>query len=109
MPNDHQRSLRRHLGGIYAALDQPAEGPAAEDRIVTVKHLCRSASEALDDNYCREQLDLIELYADDLFSGRHQAWQHGPLSGADGLRHKIRRCLSIIEARLLTLERAKVH
>lgn len=106
MTKEDLRSVRSHLVGLRALFHEPAQGPTASDLVATVRHLCRSVFEGLDDNHCREQLDLIELYAADLFSERHETWRHGSQPGSDALKHKVRKCLTTIEARLLTLERS---
>lgn len=107
MTKENLSSARQQLRVLRATFDRPVDDPTGQERHVTVKHLCRSLFDTLDDNYCREQLDLIELYAGDLFSERHDNWQWGPLSGVDALKHKIAKCLSAIESRLLAFKKAE--
>lgn len=106
MTKERLRLIRGHLVGLKAVFHEPASGPCAGDLIVTVRGLCRSVCEALEDNSCREHLDFIELYAGDLFSDDRTKRPHGPQSEADSSRHKINKCLTTIEARLLQLESA---
>lgn len=101
--------IRRHLDELFAFVEKASNSPHQFDRVLTVRHLCQSAFDALGDNYCREQLDLIELYAGDLFSEtRDEGWEPGAQSGAQALKQKIRKCLRTIEARLMALEKATV-
>jgi hypothetical protein len=106
MTKERLRLIRGHLVGLKAVFHEPASGPGGDDLIVTVRGLCRSVCEALDDNHCREHLDLIELYAGDLFSDNQKKAADGPQSEADSSKQKINRCLTTIEARLLELESA---
>jgi hypothetical protein len=101
------QAMRRYLDEIYAFVEQASNSPHHCASVLTVAHLCQSASDVGGDNYCREQLDLIELYAGDLFSeARHDVRQYGVQSGPQALKQKIRKCLRAIEARLTALERA---
>lgn len=107
MTKEHLLLLRRRLNDLDTFIERAAESPNEYDRVLTVRLLCRSLSEAARDNYCSEQLDLIELYAGDLFSeAEHRGWERGPQSGADVLKHKIAKCRGTIEARLMALGRA---
>ena len=110
MTRDRLSHLRGQLNVLDAFIEEAAQSPHDYDRVLTVRLVCRAISEDIEDNYCREQLDLIELYAGDLFTdGRHQDWERGPVSGADVLRHKMRKCRSMIDARLRTLEETRAR
>lgn len=98
------RLAREHLESIRALLVDLEANPVGSAHIVSVRTLCQAISQLVDDNYCREQLDFLELYAGDLFSQRHEIWQRGRQAGGDVLKRKARKCLVTVDARLLTLE-----
>jgi hypothetical protein len=103
MTKERLRLIRGHLVGLKAVFHEPASGPGADDCMGTVRGLCRAVFEALEDNPCREHLDLIELYARDLFSHDQAKRPHGPQCKADSSKQRINECLATIEARVLLL------
>jgi hypothetical protein len=108
MTKENLRFVHHQLRALDAEFDQRMAGQTACDHMVTVRNLCWSLFKAVDDNYCREQLDLIELYAADLFSEGRQNRQLQPQPSIYTLKQKIRKCLDTIEARLRAVERADV-
>ena len=64
-----------------------------------VVDLCRSLSDALDDEYCREKVrQLVEYASEMLAHSEHHRW------GVDFLRRQIGDALEMIDSRLYSLE-----
>ena len=64
-----------------------------------VVDLCRSLSDALDDEYCREKVrQLVEYASEMLAHSEHHRW------GVDFLKRQIGDALELIDSRLYSLE-----
>ena len=67
--------------------------------------LCQSASETVDDDYCRDKLRLVGEYAAELLSrGEHSRWGRDAASGAEFLRQQVLNALELYGSRLYSLE-----
>lgn len=108
MTEDEIENGRKYHDALAEVFVKSARGAVGYHSILEVRRLCRAAFIAVDDNYCREQLDLIELYAADFFSeAGSKGWRRGALSGSDVLKDKISKCLGTFEARLIALDSAR--
>ncbi len=101
LARSHQASLkdlvRRH----------PASG-ADWRALRRVLALCKAATEAIDDEYCREKLNLVGEYAGELFAhGEHRRWGRDSESGADFLKLQILNALDLYSSRLYNIEAAR--
>ena len=102
MTGEQLKAARKYHDALVDVLSKCVGGRAAYHTVLEIRHLCRAAFVAVEDDFCREQLGLIEAYAADLFSkARHKPWHRGPVSGIDVLTHKIEKCLGAFEARLI--------
>ena len=100
-------SGRRYHAALEEIFSKLGADTHASHFLREVRRSCSNASLAVEDDYCREQLALIERYAGDLFSkATHQNWQRGSVPGVDVLKHKIGKCLGTFEARLISLANA---
>jgi hypothetical protein len=71
----------------------------------TVETLCRAASAAVADPYCREELGIVADYAAELFSQRsHRKYASESLPGAEFLRLQILKALDSFHSRLYSIE-----
>jgi hypothetical protein len=68
--------------------------------------LCRELAAAVDDDYCRRKVLLIEECAAELFSIAEPR-SRGRMSGAEFLRSRIREALELVQSRLYSLDRAR--
>ena len=68
--------------------------------------LCRQLREAIDDDYCRRKVLVVEECAAELLCASEPR-ARGSLSGADFLRREIRDALELVQSRLYSLERAR--
>ncbi|HYN12068.1 MAG TPA: hypothetical protein VET51_05405 [Burkholderiales bacterium] len=100
---------RRYHDALAQMLSRlAAGGPDAPGIVRKVRHLCVNAFVAVEDDYCRDQIELIELYMADLFSAAaHQRRRRGSVSAVDMLKHKIGKCLGTFEARLMSMASAR--
>ena len=89
-----QRLIEEHAGGLDPR------------RLRRALSLCRELSDALDDDYCRRKVLLIEEFAAELFSTAEPR-ARGNLPGADFLRNRIREALEPVQSRVYSLERAR--
>jgi hypothetical protein len=98
---------RRYQVALEEMFSKSAAGTDVH-HVREARRLCRNAFVAVEDDYCRDQLQLIELYAAELFSeAAHQSWQRGPMSGVDVLKQNIIQCLGTFEARLISIAFAR--
>jgi signal transduction protein with GAF and PtsI domain len=101
LARNHQASLkdlvRRHPGN------------GADWRALRrVLALCKAATDAIDDNYCREKLNLVGEYAGELLShGEHRRWGCDSESGADFLKRQILNALDLYSSRLYNIEASR--
>lgn len=100
---------RRYHDALAQMLSRlAAGGPDAPGIARKARHLCVNAFVAVEDDDCRDQIELIELYMADLFSAAaHPGRRRGSVSGVDVLKQKIRRCLGTLKARLISLASAR--
>lgn len=93
------------LGRIVAAYPGQGMDLRALRRVVD---LCRDISEAIDDDYCREKVRVVAEFAAELLS-RPEHRARGTESGVDFLRRQVRSALELLQSRLYSLERARLH
>jgi transposase InsO family protein len=99
---DEGRRLHAELKDVFS---RQRGGWADKEALRKVADLCRAASAAVDDAYCRETLGIVGDYAAQVFSDRrHQSWDQGSMSGADFLRLQILHALDSLHSRLYSLE-----
>lgn len=96
---------RRHQAALTEFF-QRHTGEAADFRSLRrVLALCQAASDAIDDDYCREKLRLVGEYAAEMFShSEHAKWGRDSTSGAQFLRQQILNALELYASRLYSLE-----
>ena len=89
----------------YAALKAMIErcvGEAAEPRTLRrVVDLCRDLAEAIDDEYCRANVHLVEDFSAELLSRSAQR------SRGEFLKQQIAAALELLQSRLYSLERVR--
>jgi hypothetical protein len=96
---------RRHHAGLKEIFRNQAGGRDNRDAVRKVEELCRAASAAVDDPYCRETLGIVGDYASQMFSDRkHLKWDRTELPGAEFLRLQILHALDSLHSRLWSLE-----
>jgi hypothetical protein len=103
---------------IISDLDQ-ARGHQAQLRLIVERHsgaadyralrrlldLCRRASEAVDDRYCRDKLRQVEDFGAELFShSEHGRWERETLPGGEFLKQQILGALELFHSRLYSIE-----
>ena len=104
---------------IPSDLDQ-ARGHHAQLRLIVERHsgaaadyralrrvldLCRRATEAVDDRYCREKLRLVEDFGAELFShSEHVRWERESMPGGEFLKQQILGALELYHSRLYSIE-----
>ncbi|HEY5900284.1 MAG TPA: hypothetical protein VIV54_22150 [Burkholderiales bacterium] len=99
-------SARQYHAALEEVLSKSTGGWAAYHAILELRRLCGAAWQLVEDNQCREQLDLIELYATDLFTELKRRVDHGGNSARLELTGEaIRACLDALEHRLSAIER----
>ena len=95
---------RRHHGALKEIFREQG-GEENREAVRQVQELCRAASAAVDDAYCRETLGIVGDYASQLFSDRkHLKWDRAELPGAEFLRLQILHALDALHSRLSSLE-----
>ena len=87
---------RGHHAALKLIVEHHAGGGADYRALRRVLELCRRATAAIDDRYCREKMRLVEDFAAELFS-------HGE-SRAQFLRQRILDALELFHSRLYSLE-----
>jgi hypothetical protein len=88
---------RRHHGALKEILREHGGGKENRDAVRQVQEICRAASAAVDDAYCRETLGIVGDYAWQLLSVRKHL-------KADFLRLQIAQALDALDSRLSSLE-----
>jgi hypothetical protein len=96
---------RKHHAALKLILGR-CGGDAADLRaLARVVELCRGASEAVADEYCREKIRLVSEFAAELLAhGDHRKWSRDAVSGVDFLRQQIMNALELLHSRLYSLE-----
>jgi hypothetical protein len=89
-----------NLAALQRVVDEHAGSGVDLRRLRRALALCKEIDAALDDDYCRRKLLLVEESAAELFSAPRP---RGALSGADYLRRRIREALELVQSRLYTL------
>ena len=98
-------AARRHHAALKEIFRNQPGGRDNREAVRQVQDLCRAASAALDDAYCRETLGIVGDYASQLFSDRkHLKWDRAELPGAEFLRLQIMHALDSLHSRLWSLE-----
>ena len=94
------------LAALQRVIDEHAGSGADLRRLHRALALCREICAALDDDYCRRKLLLIEECAAELFSSAEPR-ARGSVPGGEFLRNRIREALELVQSRLYSLERAQ--
>ncbi len=97
-------AARRHHAALKLVIARHA-GEAADPRALRrVVDLCRSFSEAVDDEYCSEKIRLVAEYAAEMLSySEHRKWNRAATSGADFLKQQIANALELLDSRLYSM------
>ena len=96
---------RRHHAGLKEILRTHDGGEDDRDAVRQIEELCRQASAALNDAYCRETLGIVGDYASQMYSDhKHRKWDRAELPGAEFLRLQILHALDAFHSRLWSLE-----
>jgi hypothetical protein len=95
----------RHQAALQRLIDEHTGGMDPR-RLRRALALCRELAAALDDDYCRRKMLLIEECAAELLSTAEPR-ARGNLPGADFLRNRIREALELVQSRVYSLERAR--
>lgn len=103
----------------YADLDEARQYHGALKSIITrhsgdgadlramrrVVELCRAATDAVDDGYCREKIRLVAEYGSELLAHPdHARWQRPSISGEQFLKQQALNALELFQSRLYSLE-----
>jgi len=96
---------RRHHAALKSLIERHA-GDAADLRALRrAVDLCRGASEAVNDAYCREKIRLAAEFAAELLSHHeHAKWRRDAVSGIDFLKQQALNALELFESRVYSLE-----
>ena len=98
-------AARGHHSALKEIFRSHPGGRDNREAVRQVQELCRAASAAVDDTYCRETLGIIGDYTSQLFSDRkHLKWDRAELPGAEFLRLQILHALDALDSRLWSLE-----
>jgi hypothetical protein len=98
-------AAREHHAALKEILRSHAGGRENREAVRQVQALCRAASAAVEDAYCRETLGIVGDYASHLYSDRkHRKWDRAELPGAEFLRLQILHALDSLHSRLWSLE-----
>jgi signal transduction protein with GAF and PtsI domain len=99
---------RKHHAALKLILGR-CGGDAADLRaLARVVELCRGASEAVDDEYCREKMRVVMEFAAELLAhGDHRKWSRDAVPGVDFLRQQIMNALELLHSRFYSLELAR--
>lgn len=92
-------AARSHHSAIKLIVARHVGSDADLRALRRVVDLCRSLSEALDDEYCREKVRLVAEYASEMLAhSDHHRW------GVDFLKRQIGDALELIDSRLYSLQ-----
>ncbi len=92
-------AARSHHSALKLIIDRHVGNDADLRALGRVADLCRSFSEALDDEYCREKVRVVAEYACEMLAhSEHHRW------GVDFLKRQISDALELIDSRLYSLE-----
>lgn len=89
------------LAALQRVIDEHAGSGADLRRLHRALALSREICAALDDDYCRRKLLVVEECAAELCVG--QARPRGAIPGADYLRQRIHEALELVQSRLYSL------
>jgi len=90
-------AARRHHAALKDLFGCHGGGRENREAVRRVEELCRAASVAIDDAYCRETLGIVGDYASRMFADRKHP-------GAAFLRLQIQQALDSLHSRLSSLE-----
>lgn len=98
--------VARQYHGALKELFGSHVGDSSDNRALRrVLALCEDASQALDDEYCRQKLRLVSNYTAELLSASgHAKWGRDSHSGAEFLRQQVLNALELYASRLYSLE-----
>jgi hypothetical protein len=92
-------AARSHHSALKLVIARHVGSNADLRALRRVVDLCRSLSEALDDEYCREKVRVVAEYAAEMLAhSEHHRW------GVDFLKRQIGDALELIDSRLYSLE-----
>lgn len=101
-------AARKHHAALKLILSRCGGDTADLRALVRVVELCRGASEAVADEYCREKIRLVSEFAAEMLAhGDHRKWSRDAVSGVDFLRQQIMNALELLHSRLYSLERMR--
>jgi hypothetical protein len=94
--------------GQQAALQRVIDEHAGVEprRLRRALALCRELSAAVDDEYCRRKMLMVEECAAELFTVAEPR-SRGAVPGVEYLRARIREALELVQSRIYSLERAR--
>ena len=92
-------AARSHHSAIKLIVQRHVGAEADLRALRRVVDLCRSLTEALDDEYCHEKVRVVAEYASEMLAhSDHHRW------GVDFLKRQIGDALELIDSRLYSLE-----
>jgi len=92
-------AARNHHSALKLILVRHVGSNADLRALRRVVDLCRSLSDVLDDEYCREKVRVVAEYAAEMLAhSEHHRW------GVDFLKRQIGDALELIDSRLYSLE-----
>ena len=94
------------LGQLQRLFGEPAQAGADPRRLRRALALCREVAAALEDEYCRRKVLLIEECAAELFSAAEPR-ARGAVPGSEFLRSRIREALELLQSRVYSIESAR--
>ena len=97
---------RRRQDALQRVIDEHADGGVDPRRLRRALALCRELADAVDDDYCRGKVLLVEECAAELLTAAEPR-PRGSVPGAQFLRSRIREALELLQSRLYSLERAR--
>jgi hypothetical protein len=101
--------VRNHLVALQDLVRKHSAGGPDWRALRRMVSLCREASDALDDDYCRAKLHVVAEYCAELFSTpEHGRWQRESMSGGVFLTLQILNALELCNSRLYSLEATRL-
>jgi hypothetical protein len=97
---------RRQQAALRRVIEERAGAGVDFRRLRRALALCRELAAAVDDDYCRGKILLVEECAAELFSVAEPR-ARGGIPGAEFLRNRIREALELVQSRLYSLEHAR--
>ena len=101
---------REQIGVVQDLLAERLGGHDDPVLLGTIELLLGSAARSLADPLFYQRLFELRTYAQALFSAEgHLSWGRAPLAGTEYLRLQLLKALNALNARLLTIEAARLH